>query len=256
MVQLSHLYMTTGKTIALTIGTLVGKVMSLLFNTLSRFVIAFLSRSKCLLNSWLQSPSAVILEPKKIKSVPASTFPPSICNEVMGPDTMILVFWMLSLMPAFSLSSFTFIKRLFSSLWGYKRHFASKWEGRGGARAWWSLRPSRPVQGTKVLLTFTCTGYLLAQPLPSSSFFPLDSPGMTKCALLSRTGHTSCWSWRVWSWRLALTWHSLLSASVGLFVLVLLSHPLCPFFLSPWLPALWTPDANLSKKDDSFTESD
>ena len=200
--------------------------MSLLFKTL--FVIPFLLRNKHHLTSWLQWPSTVILEPKKIKSVPASTFPPSLCNEVMGPDTMILVFWMLSFMPAFSLSSFTFLKRLFSSLWGYKRHFASKWEGRGGARAWWSLRPSRPVQGTKVLLTFTCTGYLLAQPLPSSSFFPLDSPGVTKCALISLTGHTSCWSWRMWSWRLALTWHSLLSVSVGLFVL--LSHPLCPFF--------------------------
>ena len=92
MFQLSHLYITTGKTIALTIGTFVGKVMSLLFNTLSRFGIAFLSRSKRLLNSWLQLPSAVILEPEKIKSVTASTFPPSICSEVMGPDPMILVF--------------------------------------------------------------------------------------------------------------------------------------------------------------------
>ena len=78
MVQLSHLYMTTGKTIALTIWTFVGKVMSLLFNTLSRFVIAFLPRSKCLLISWLQSPSAVILKPKNRKSITASTFPPSI----------------------------------------------------------------------------------------------------------------------------------------------------------------------------------
>ena len=84
--------MTTGKTIALTRWTFVGKVMSLLFNMLSRFVIAFLPRSKHLLISWLQSPSAVILETKKIKSVTASTFYPSICHEVMGPDTMILVF--------------------------------------------------------------------------------------------------------------------------------------------------------------------
>ena len=74
MVQLSHLYLTTGKTIALTIWTFVSKVMSLLFNTLSRFIIAFLPRSKCLLISWLQSLSAVILKPKKIKSVTASTF--------------------------------------------------------------------------------------------------------------------------------------------------------------------------------------
>ena len=115
MVQLSHSYMTTGKTIALTIQTFVGKMMSLLFNMLSRFLIAFLPRSKCLLISWLQSPSAVILEPKKIKSVTISTFSPTICLEVMGLDAMILVFWMLSFKPVFSLSCFTFIKRFFCS---------------------------------------------------------------------------------------------------------------------------------------------
>ena len=115
MVQLSHTYMTTGKTIALVLWTFVNKVMSLHFNTLSRFVIAFLPKSKCLFISWLQSPSAVTLEPKKIKSVTTSTFSPSICHEVMGPDAMILVFWMLSSKPAYSLSSFTFNKRLFSS---------------------------------------------------------------------------------------------------------------------------------------------
>ena len=92
IVQLSHLYMTTGKTIALTIWTFVGKVMSLLFNMLSRFVIAFLLRSKCLLISRLKSPSAVILEPKKIKSLTVSTVSPSICREVMGPDAMISSF--------------------------------------------------------------------------------------------------------------------------------------------------------------------
>ena len=81
----------TGKTIALTIWTFVGKVMFLLFNTLSRFVIAFLPRSKHLLISWLQSPSTVILEPKKIKSVTVSTFSPSICHDVMGREAMILV---------------------------------------------------------------------------------------------------------------------------------------------------------------------
>ena len=84
------------KTIALTRQTFVGKVMSLLFNMLSRLVIAFLPRSKCLLISWLQSPSAVILEPKKIKSASVSSISPSICHEVMGPDAMILVFRMLS----------------------------------------------------------------------------------------------------------------------------------------------------------------
>ena len=115
MVQLPHPYMTTGKTIALTRWTFVGKVMSLLFNMLSRLVITFLPRSKCLLVTWLQSPSAVILELKKIKSVTVSTVSPPICHEVMGPDAMILVFWMLSFKPTFSLSSFTFIKRLFSS---------------------------------------------------------------------------------------------------------------------------------------------
>ena len=84
--------MTNGKTIALTRWTFVGKAMSLLFNMLLRFLIAFLPRSKHLLISWLQSPSAVILEPKKIKSVTISIVSPSICHEVMGPDAMILVF--------------------------------------------------------------------------------------------------------------------------------------------------------------------
>ena len=113
IVQLSHPYMTTGKTIALTIQNFVGKVMSLFFNMLSRLIIAFISRSKHLLISWLQSPSAVILEP--LKSVTASIVSPSIWDEVMGPDAMILVFLMLSFKPAFSLSSFTFVKSLFSS---------------------------------------------------------------------------------------------------------------------------------------------
>ena len=92
MVQLSHTYTTTGKTIALTRRAFVSKVMSLLFNTLTRFVTAFLPRSKRLLISWLQSPSTVILEPQKIKSATVSTVFPSICHEVMGPDAMIFVF--------------------------------------------------------------------------------------------------------------------------------------------------------------------
>ena len=112
MVQLSHPYMTTGKTIALTRQTFVGKVMSLLFKILPRLVMTFLPRSKHLLISWLQSPSTVILEPHKIKSVTVS---PSICHEVMGPDVIIFVFWMLSFKPIFSLSYFTFIKKFFSS---------------------------------------------------------------------------------------------------------------------------------------------
>ena len=92
IVQLSHSYMTTGKTIALTRWTFVEKVMSLLFNMLSRLVITFLPRSKRVLISWLQSPSAVILEPPQIKSVTVSTFYSPICHEVMGLDVMIVVF--------------------------------------------------------------------------------------------------------------------------------------------------------------------
>ena len=92
IVQLSHLYMSTGKTIALTRWTFVGKVMSLLFNMLSRLVIAFLPRSKRLLISWLQSQFRVSLEPKKIKFATVSIVSPSICHEVMGPDAMIFVF--------------------------------------------------------------------------------------------------------------------------------------------------------------------
>ena len=92
MVQLSHLYMTTGKTIALTIWTFVSKVMSLLFNMLSSFIIAFRPRSKRLLISWLQLLSTVILEPKKMKSLVVSIVSPSICHEVAGEDAMVLVF--------------------------------------------------------------------------------------------------------------------------------------------------------------------
>src|SRR5574337_111490 len=110
--QLSHPYMTTGKTIALNRRTFVGKVISLVFNIVSRLVINFLPRSKRLFISWLKSPSAMILEPPKIKS---DTVSPSISHEVMGPDAMIFVFCMLSFKPTFSLSSCTFIKRLFNS---------------------------------------------------------------------------------------------------------------------------------------------
>ena len=92
MVQLSHPYITTGKYVAFTIWTFVGRVMSLLYNILSRFVIAILPRSKHLLILWLQSSSALILEPKKMKSDTVSTFSPSICHEVIGLDAMIFVF--------------------------------------------------------------------------------------------------------------------------------------------------------------------
>ena len=112
-VQLSHPYVTTGKTTALTRWTFVGKVMSLLFNMLSRLVVTFLPRSKHLLISWLQSPSAVVLEPPKIMSDTISTVSPSISHEVMGPDAMILVSWMLSFKPTFSLSSGGFLVPLY-----------------------------------------------------------------------------------------------------------------------------------------------
>ena len=114
MVQILYLYMTTGKTIALTTWTFAGKVISLHFNTLSRFVIVFLSRRKCLLISWLHTPYAVILDPNKINSVTVSIVSPSICHKVMGLDATIFVFGMLSFKPAFSLFHLH-QKRLFSS---------------------------------------------------------------------------------------------------------------------------------------------
>ena len=138
IVQLSHPYMTIGKTVALTRWTFVGKVTSLLFNMLSWLVITFLPRSKGLLIWWLQSQSAVILESGKVKSATVSTVSPSIYHEVMGPDAMILVFWIWSFKLTFSLSSFTFIKRLFSSslsaismvylhVWGYWYFSQQSW---------------------------------------------------------------------------------------------------------------------------------
>ena len=108
--------MTTGKTLALTRGAFFSKVMSLLFNMPSMLVIAFLARSNHLIISWLQSPSAVILDPKNVKSVSVSTISPSICHELMELVAMIIVSWMLNFKPAFSLSSFTFIKLFSSSL--------------------------------------------------------------------------------------------------------------------------------------------
>ena len=114
MVQFSHPYMITGKTIALTRQTFVGQVMSLHFNMLSRLVIAFLPRSKRLLISWLQSPSAVIFEPRNLKSFTVSIVSHVFWRQVMGPGAMIFVFWMWSFKPTFSLSSFFIIKRLFS----------------------------------------------------------------------------------------------------------------------------------------------
>ena len=109
IVQISYPYMTIGKTIALTRWTFVGKVMSLLFNMLSRLVITFLPRSKHLLIPWLKLPSVVILEPKEMKSTTVSSVSPSICHEGMGPDAMILVFCLLSFKPTFSLAIYSII---------------------------------------------------------------------------------------------------------------------------------------------------
>ena len=113
IVRLSHPYMTTGKTIALTRWAFVGRLIFQLFNMPSRLVITFLPRSKCLLISWLQSPSSVILEPPKIKSATVSTVSPSICHAVMGPDAMIFVFGMLSFKPTFFALLFDFHQETF-----------------------------------------------------------------------------------------------------------------------------------------------
>ena len=131
MVQLSHPYMTTGKTMALTTWTFVSKVMSLLFNTLSRFVIAFLPRSSHFLISWLQSPSAMILESKERKSVIASTYSP-ICHEVMGPNAMILVFlvWVLNWLcysPSSPSSRGSLVSLCFLPFERYHRHMWGCW---------------------------------------------------------------------------------------------------------------------------------
>ena len=120
IVQLAHPYMNTGKTLALTRQTFVGKVMSLLFNMLSRLVTGLLPRNKCLLISWLQSPSAMILETKKIKSPTVATVSPIYLPWSDGTRGHDFIFWVLSFKPAFSLSSFTFIKRLFSSFFFHK----------------------------------------------------------------------------------------------------------------------------------------
>ena len=138
-VQLSHPYRTTGKTIALTRWTFVGKVMSLFFNMLSRLVLNFLPRSKRLLISWLQSPSAVILECKKIKSDTVSTVSPSISHEMMEPDAMILVFWMLSVKPNFSFSWALDVFKNGLQCWAYNKQSMSsikKTKTLNGQRTW------------------------------------------------------------------------------------------------------------------------
>ena len=167
MVQLSHPYVTTGKTIALTIQTFVSKVLSLFFNKLSRFVMAFLPRNKSLSLSWLQSLSVVILEPKKLCH--CFHFFPSTCHEVMGLDAMILVFWILSFKPVSSLSSFIFIKKFFFTSSAIRVHlpwkrsimkFCLRWLGNwkvpppatwelGTQESWWSSFKAWGLEGLR-----------------------------------------------------------------------------------------------------------
>jgi len=175
--------MTTEKTIALTRRTFVDRVMSLLFNMLSRLLITFLPRSKRLLISWLQSPSAVVLEPRKIKSATVSTVSPSICHEVIGLAAMILVFWMLSVKLIFSFSSFTFIKRLFGhefeqnqadserlrnlahcSSWHRKELDMTEWPNNNNIHIsplFWISFPFRPPQSTELYSRFSLVIYFL-----------------------------------------------------------------------------------------------
>ena len=170
--------MTTGNNfIILTIRTFVSKVTSLLFNTLSRFIIAYLPRIKCLLISWLQSPSAVILEPKKIQCVTVTIISPSICHELMGPDAMIFIFWMLSFKPAFSLSSFTFIKG----------HFSSS-----------SLSAIRVVSSTYLRLLI----FLLAILIPACASFSPAFHMMSSAYKLNKQGdniHLWCTPFPIWN---------------------------------------------------------
>ena len=153
--------MTTGKTTAVTRWTFVGKVISLLFNMLSRLVLTFLPRSKRLLISSLQSPSEVILEIKNIKSVTISTVSPSICHEVVGPDAMILVLWMLSFKSTFSLSPFTFIMRQVLGPGALGRPRGIGWRGRCEGGSGWGIHVTpwlihvnvwqKPLQYCKVI---------------------------------------------------------------------------------------------------------
>ena len=139
MVQLSHPYMITGKTIALTRWTFVVKVLSLLFNMLSSFVITFLPRSKHLLISWLQSPSAVILKPKKIKSLTIAIVSPTICHEVMGPDAMILVFWFCFCFFDLSFLNVQFSVQLHSHVWLFATPWTAACQATPSINNFWSL---------------------------------------------------------------------------------------------------------------------
>ena len=172
--------------------------MSLLVNMLSRLVITFLPRSNCLLISWLQSPFAVILEPKKIKSDTVSTVAPSICHEVMGPDAMIFLFWMLSFKPTFSLSTFTFIKRLFSSsspsaeLTHWKRLWCWKGLGAGGEEddSGWDGWMASPTRWAWVWVN-------------SGSWWWTGKPGVLQFTGLQRVGHN--WATELTDWLIEKT---------------------------------------------------
>ena len=144
----------------------------LCFKTLSRLDIAFLTRSKCLFILWLHSPSTLILEPKKMKSDTVSTFSPSICHEVIGPDTTILVFWMLSFKPAFLLSSFTFIKKLFSSS---------------------SLSAIKVVSSAHLKLLIFVLAILIPACASSSLAFPVMYCAYTSCICMPREGGLPYW---------------------------------------------------------------
>ena len=161
--------MTSGKIIILTICTFVGKVMPLLFNILSRFVTALIPRNKHLLISWLQSTFAVVLEPKKIKAATVSTFPPSICNEVMELDARILVLSMLSFQQAFSPSSFTLIK------WPLNWYLLSFF-------FFTSPRPDHSFVSSPdnySLRAFVCTFFFAWNPLPMDTY--IEPPSFPSC---------------------------------------------------------------------------
>ena len=181
MVQFSHLYMTTGKIIALTRWTFVGKVMSQLFNMLSRLLKAFLQRSKCL--NFMAAITICSDFGAQENKVTVSIVSPSICHKVMGPDAMILVFWMLSFKPAFSLSSFTLIKRHFSvqfsrsvvsnSLQPHESHHARPpcpsptpgvYPNSCPSSQWW-----HPAISSSVIPFSSCP-----QSLPASGSFPMS----------------------------------------------------------------------------------
>ena len=208
--------MTTGKIIGLTTWTFVGKVMSLLFNMLSRLIITFLPRSKRPLISWLQSPSAVILEPKKIKSLTVSIVSLFIFHEMMGPHAMILVFWMLSFKPTFSISSFTFIKRLFSSL------LSALWVLSSLYLRLLIFIPATLIPGyasSSLAFHMMYTAYKLnkqgdnIQPLRTP--FPIWNQSVVPCQILTVVSWPACRFCRKqvkWS-RIPITWEQLLSKS-------------------------------------------